>query len=114
MNRHCSACNIIIDKNNYKKDRTVCKFCYNKNKRKNSNDSLRTKKINTSYQQPNVENVNNKVSTYENHRHVIIGPSNVGKTFYMLEILEKMDNQRPIHIITRSQISIQIIKQVLK
>ena len=36
--------------------------------------------------------------TYENHRHVVIGPSNVGKTFYMLKIGDK----RPIHTITRS------------
>ena len=28
--------------------------------------------------------------------------SNVGKTYYMLEILEKIGNKRPIHIITRS------------
>ena len=102
MNRNCTACDIMIDINNYKKDRTVCKTCYNKNKRKNNNDTLTTKKINTSYQQPNVENVNNKVSKNENHRHVVIGPSNVGKTYYMLKILEKMDNKRPIHIITRS------------
>ena len=61
MNRNCSACDIMIDINIYKKDGTVCKTCYNKNKRKN-NDTLPTKKINTSYQQPNVENVNNKVS----------------------------------------------------
>ena len=47
-------------------------------------------------------NNNHNVSTYENHRHVIIGPSNVGKTFYMLKILEKIGNKRPIHIITRS------------
>ena len=26
----------MIDINNYKKDRTVCKTCYNKNKRKNN------------------------------------------------------------------------------
>ena len=102
MNRNCSACDIMIDINNYKKDRTVCKTCYNKNKRKNNIDSLPTKKINTSYQQPKIENVNNNVSAYENHRHVIIGPSNVGKTYYMLKILEKIDNKRPIHIITRS------------
>ena len=61
---------------------------------------------------PNIENVNNNnknnnnnndiVSTNENHRHVIIGPSNVGKTYYMLKILEQIGNQRPIHIITRS------------
>ena len=102
MNRNCSACDIIIDLNNYKKDRTVCKTCYNKNKRRNNIDKLPTKKINTSYQQPDIENVNNKVSEFENHRHVVIGPSNVGKTYYMLKVLEKMDNQRPIHIITRS------------
>ena len=83
MNRNCTACNILIDINNYKKDRTVCKTCYNKNKRKNKDN-------------------NTNVSTYENHRHVIIGPSNVGKTFYMLKVLEKIDNQRPINIITRS------------
>ena len=28
------------------------------------------------------------VSTYENHRHVIISPSNACKTYYMLKILE--------------------------
>ena len=64
-----------------------------------------------------IDNVNNKfffpekqkhnnnnpdVSTYENHRHVVIGPSNVGKTYYMLEKLEKIGNKRPTHIITRS------------
>ena len=117
MNQNCSACNIMIDINNYKKDRSVCKTCYNKNKRKNNNNTLPPNKSHTSYQQPNIENVNNKkklkiidnkdnnviVSTYENH-HVVIGPSNVGKTFYMLKILEKIGNQRPIHVITRSPI----------
>ena len=98
----------MIDINNYKKDRTVCKTCYNKNKRKIDINTLPPNKIFTSYQQPKIENVNNKkdnnpnVSTYENHRHVVIGPSNVGKTYYMLKILERIGNQRPIHIITRS------------
>ena len=53
-------------------------------------------------EKPKIDNVNNNVSIYENHRHVIIGPSNVGKTFYMLKVLEKIGNQKPIHIITRS------------
>ena len=96
MNRNCSACNIIIDIYNYKKDRTVCNSCYNKNKRKNDNIILT----------PNIENKNNNnngiVSTYENRANVVIGPRNVGKTFYMLKVLEKIGNQRPIHIITRS------------
>ena len=92
MSRNCSICNIIIDENNYLKHRTICKKCHNENRRKNNNSLP-----------PNIENVNNKkklkinssnnnndiVSTYENHRHVIIGPSNVGKTFYMLKILVK-------------------------
>ena len=95
----------MIDINNYKKDRTICKTCYNKNKRRNNN--------NTS--PPNIENFNNKtklkinnnkdnnpnVPTYENHRHVVVGPRNVGKTYYMLKKLEKIVNKRPIHIITR-------------
>ena len=102
MNRKCTACDIMIDINNYKKDRTVCKTCYNESKRKNNIDTLPTKKINTSYQQPNVENVNNKVSNYENRAKVVIGPRNVGKNYYMLKVLEKIDNQRPILIITRS------------
>ena len=104
MDRSCSICKIIIDENNYLKHRTICKKCHNENRRKNNNTL------------PNVENVNNKkklkinssnnnndiVSKFENHRHVIIGPSNVGKTYYMLKVLEKIGNKRPIHIITRS------------
>ena len=97
----------MMDINNYKKHRTVCKTCYNKNKKKNNINTLSANKNNTSYQQPNIENVNNKdnnpnVLTYENHHHVIICPSNVSKTYYMLKILGKIGNQRPIHITTRS------------
>ena len=50
------------------------------------------------------KNNNPNLSSYENHRHVIIGRSNVGKTFYMLKVLEKVGYQRPIQIITRSPI----------
>ena len=102
MNRNCTACNIMIDINNYKKDRTICKTCYNMKKRKNKINTLPPNKNITSYQQPNIENVNKNVSTCENHPHVIIGPSNVGKTFYMLKVLENLGKQRPIHIKTRS------------
>ena len=108
MNRNCTACNIMIDINNYKKDRTVCKTCYNKNKGKNNSNTLPPKKNNTSYQQRNIENVDNNkdnnlnLSTYENRANVVIGRRNVGKTFYMLKVLEKICNKRPIHIITRS------------
>ena len=101
MNGNCSACNIMIDINNYQKDRTVCRSCYNKNKRKNNNIIFTP-----NYQQPNIENVNKNnngiVSTDENHANVVIGPRNVGKTYYMLKVLEKIGNQRPIHILTIS------------
>ena len=116
MNRKCSACDIMIDINNYKKDGTVCKSCYNINKRKNNNNTPTLNKINTSYQQPNIENVNNKkklkinnnkhnnpnLSTYENCANVVFAPRNVVKTYYMLKVLEKISNQRPINIINRS------------
>ena len=102
MNRICNTCNIETDENNYLKDRTVCKTCYKKNRRKNNFNTLPPNKNKTSYQQPNIENVKNKVSEFENYRHVVIGPSNIGKTYHMLKILEKIGNKRPINIITRS------------
>ena len=81
------------------KDRTVCKSCYNENRRKNNNNPL------IQNHQPKIDKINNNndnVSTYENHANVVIGPRNVGKTYNMLKILEKIGNKRPIHIITRS------------
>ena len=102
--KKCTVCNMKIDEDNCKKDRNICKNCYNINRK---NYTINETKRKTDDSVKNVEktksnNVNNNVSIYENHRHVIIGPSNVGKTFYMLKILEKIDNKRPIHIITRS------------
>ena len=101
MNRNCSACNIKIDENNYLKHKTVCKSCYNKNRRKNTTIE---KKIHTTHQ-PKIDNVINKniiVSKFENRANIIIRPRNVGKTYYMLKLLEKIGNKRPINIITRS------------
>ena len=103
MNRNCGACNINLDENNYLKHRTICKKGHNENRRKNNNNTITENEIDTTPQQPKIDKIINKiVSKFENHRHVVIGPSNVGKTYYMLKILEKMDNKRPIHIITRS------------
>ena len=105
MNRNCSVCNIMIDENNHLKHRTICKKCHNENRRKNNNNTIIENEIVTTPQQPKIDKVNNKntiVSTYENHRHVVISPSNVGKTFYMLKKLEKRGNKSLINIITRS------------
>ena len=102
--KKCTVCNLKIKEDNCKKDRNICKNFYNINrkeytineKKRKTDDSVRN------IEKPKIDNVNNDVSTYKNHRHVIIGPSNVGKTYYMLKIFEKIDNKRPIHIITRS------------
>ena len=83
-NKNCSACNIKLDLNNYKKDRTVCKDCYNKQKRKN-----------ILIQQPKIENGNN------NNRTLLVGPSFSGKTYLMLKILSRIPN-RDIYIIIKS------------
>ena len=87
----------MIDENNYLKHRTICKKCYNENRRKNNNTLP-----------PNIENINSNnnnndiVSKFENRSNVVIGARNVGKTYYMLKVLEKIGNKRPINIITRS------------
>ena len=70
-NENCSVCNIKLDINNYKKNKTVCRDCYNKKKRKN--------KITISHQQPTIENGNNN----NNNRALSVGPSFSGKTYLM-------------------------------
>ena len=85
-NKNCSVCNIKLDINNYKKDRTVCKSCYNKKKRK----------INL-IQQPKIENGNE----VNNNRTLLVGSSFAGKTYLMLKILSRMID-RDIYIITKS------------
>ena len=104
--KNCTVCNIEIDEYNCKKDRNICKICYNINRKKYNNKEKKRKYSDSknNIEKPKIGDVNNKINdlTNENHRHVIIGPSNVGKTYYMLKILEKIGDQRPIHIITRS------------
>ena len=90
----------MIDENNYLKHRTIFKKCHNEKGRKNNNNTITENEIVTTPQQPKINN--NNVSTYENHAYVVIGPRNVGKTYYMLKIFEKIGNRKPNHIITRS------------
>ena len=85
-NKNCSLCNIKLDINNYKKDRTICKECYNRKKRKNNNDKKKTK----------VDDLVN-----DNNRTLLVGPSFSGKTYLMLKILSRMSD-RDIYIITKS------------
>ena len=89
-NKSCSVCNIKLDINNYKKNRTICRECYNKKKR---NNNLIPNEITTSHQQPKIENNNN-------NRTLLVGPSFSGKTYLMLKILSRMPD-RDIYIITK-------------
>ena len=101
----CTVCKIEIDEDNCKKDGKLWKICYNINiKKYNNNEKKRYDDYVSNIEKPKIDNVNNKINLpkYENHRHVVIGPSNVGKTYYMLKVLEKIGNKRPIHVITRS------------
>ena len=104
-NKNCSACNIKLDINKYKKDRTVCRDCYNKKKRKNNINTLPPNKIDTSYHQPFIENVNtpqqSKIENNNNNRTLLVGPSFSGKTYLMLKILSRISD-RDIYIITKS------------
>ena len=90
-NKNCSVCNIKLDLNYCKKDRTVCRDCYNKKKRKNN---LVQNEIFISHQQPIIENGNN-------NRTLLVGPSFSGKTYLMLKILSRMID-RDTYIITKS------------
>ena len=90
-NKNCSVCNIKLDINNYKKDRTVCRDCYNKKKRKNN---LIQNEITISHQQPKIENNNN-------NRTLLVVPSFSSKTYLMLKILSRISD-RDIYIITKS------------
>ena len=92
-NKNCSVCNIKIDINKYKKDRTVCKDCYNKKKRKNK---LVQNEITLSHQQPKIENYNND----NNNRTFLLGPSFSGKTHLILKTLSRIPD-RDIYIITK-------------
>ena len=91
-NKNCSACNIKLVKNNYKKDRTVCRDCYNKKKIKKNN--LIQNEITTSHQQP-------KIANNKNNQTLLVGRSFSGKTYLMLKILSRMLD-RDIYIITKS------------
>ena len=106
--KKCTVCDIEKDEDNCEKDRSICKNCYNINRKKNNNDEKKRKNHgsmnNIEKEKPKIDIVNNKlnVSTYENHAYIVIGPRNVGKTYYMLKVLEEIGDKRPIHIITRS------------
>ena len=88
-NENCYADNIKLDKNNYKKNRTISNKCYNEKKRKNKNNNTLIQN-----QQPNIDNVNN------NNRTLLVGPPFAGKIYLMLKILSLIPSDN--YIITKS------------
>ena len=93
MNRFCNACNIEIYVNGYLKDRIVCKNCSKKNRRKNNINNNLIQNEQPKIDDNNKNDNNPSVAAHENHRHVIIRPSNVAKTYYMFKIFEKIDRK---------------------
>ena len=97
MNQICNTCNIEIDVNNYLKDRTVCKSCYNKNRRKNNkytliqnqqpkSDDKKKRKVVNSVSNTNINKKKTKVVdsvNNNNNRTLIVGFLNCGKTYLM-------------------------------
>ena len=84
-NKSCTICNIKLDEDNFKKDRTISKDCYNKKKRKYNKKS-------------------EKVSVNDEHiniRTILVGPSFSVKTYLMLKILSRKPD-RDTYIITKS------------
>ena len=97
-NKNCSVCNIKLDINNYKKDKTVCKDCYVKNKRKNN---LVQSENTISHQQPKIENGNNN----RNDRTILVGLCFSVKTYLMLKTLSRLPD-RDIYTITKSPLEL--------
>ena len=102
--KKCTTCNIEIDEDNSKKDRKICKNCFDINRKKYNNNTFsgndNNKKIN------NFDSVNNKKKTEvvdfmnNNNRILITGFSNCEKTYLMNHILHQ--KQEPCSIITKS------------
>ena len=84
------------DENNYLKDRTVWKNCYDGNRRKNDNHNtiFQNEKC-SSHQRPKNDNFDNK------SQKVLVGPNFSGKICPMLKILSRISD-RDIYLISKS------------
>ena len=98
--KKCTVCNIKVDEDNYKKDRNICKNCYNINRKKyNSNNKEKIQDVN-SVNKTNNNKKKPKLVENLNNRTLIIGFSNCGETYLINHILHQ--KQEPIFIITKS------------
>ena len=81
-NKNCFACIRKLDKDYYKKNRTVCKDCYSKKKRKNNDNIL------IENQQPKIDIGNNN-----NRSTFFVGSSFSCKTYLMLKTLSRIHDR---------------------
>ena len=96
----CTVCNIILDKDKYKKDRNICKNCYNTKRKKYNNNNIKKIQVVNSVINTNKNKKKVKVVDSVNNRTLIIGFSNCGKTYLKNHIL--FQKQEPVFIITKS------------
>ena len=82
-NKFCTVSKLEVDENDNRKKRTVCKSCYNKEKRKNNNTTSIRNEITASHQQSKVDNVNAR----NNKKILNIWFSKCGKTYLMSYVL---------------------------
>ena len=95
--KNCSACIIKLDKGTYKKHKTICKNRYNEKERKN-------RFINTLTQIQQPKKVD--VSTNNNKRTPLVGPSFSGETVLMLKIFPQKLLNRDFYIFTESPLQL--------
>ena len=103
MKQNCSKCNIKIEEIIYLKAKPVHKRCYNKNRRKNKNNTLiQSLQSNSDNNYDNNKKIRRVVDSMNNNnnRTLTIGISNCGKTYVMNHIL--LTKQEQVFIITKS------------
>ena len=63
--KKCTVCNILIDEDSCKKDRIICKICYNLNRKKYTINEKKRKTDDAvrNIENPKIDKINNGVST---------------------------------------------------
>ena len=82
--KNCTVCNIKIDEDNYKRDRNICKNCYNVIRKIFDNYNKEKIQVVNSVNKTNI--IKRKIKVFKpvnsnNNQNLIIGFSNCGKTY---------------------------------
>ena len=93
-NKNGSACNIKLDEDNYKKDKTICKNFFIEKKGKNKNITTLIQNQEPRNYEVNKNNINRST--------LLVGLCFSGKTFLMLKVVSRIPPDRDVCIITKS------------